>query len=61
MLDLPERIRLESMSERLVSQATSPGTENALESASPANIECEPHTTVDVLQGKEKGMHKLAI
>lgn len=43
------------MSERLVSQATSPGTENALESASPANIECEPHTTVDVLQGKEKG------
>ena len=43
------------------SEATSPGTENALEFASLANIEYEPHITVDVLQGKEKDMRKLAV
>lgn len=51
------------MSERgyAASEATSPGTEKALEFASPANIEYEPHITVDVLQGKEKVMRKLPV
>ncbi len=46
------------MSERGVHAASeaTPGTENAIEFASPANNEYEPHITVDVLQGKEKGM-----
>ena len=50
-----------STSVHAASQATSPSTENALEFASPANTEYEPHITVDVLQGKDKGMLHLPV
>ncbi|KAL0036649.1 hypothetical protein WJX79_004029 [Trebouxia sp. C0005] len=46
---------MSELSVHAASEATSPGTEKALEFASPASIESDPHITVDVLQGKEKG------
>ncbi len=58
---MSERSDHQTGSVHAASEATSPGNENALEFASPANIEYEPHITVDVLQGKEKGMRKLAV